>query len=386
MRTRRSRFCPFLSVALFASLGCLGYRTPLDDSAANATAALHDASPDSVRQDALVDLRRSEVTSDLPVVPPDLAADSRSLGPDLLRDVPLDLSRDLSTDLPRDLGTDLTRDPGPDTRRDLGPDLSPGLLAGCTPGQTYVLVLGGDSVLYRFDPDTLSLGRGIATVSCGTSTLNSLTVSPIGPVYISNHAGQLCVVDTTSFTAALTSFDATTIHKSPFGMALLPDNVPAGKSLYIAVKNTSLVDAGPPPADTLSRIDLSTFNITTIGPIERNDQDGGTIDVSEVELTAGPNGELYGFAIGSSSAGVSLLLTMDPTTGRAINVTSVGAGYDKASFALVDWQGTFYLFLADDSVTSRSATVYTYHEGDEKPAQVATLPVDIIGAGVAMCH
>jgi len=249
-----------------------------------------------------------------------------------------------------------------------------------------VLVLGGDSFLYRFDPDTLSLSKGIAKVSCGTATLNSLTVSPIGPAYISNHAGQLCVVDTTTFTATPTGFDAQTIEKSSFGMALLSDNSPAGQTLYIAVKNTSQVDAGPPPADTLSRIDLSTFGITTIGPIQRNAQDGGTIDVPMVELTAGPNGELYGFAIGTSSAGVSLLLTMDPTTGRAINVTSVGAGYDRASFALVDWQGTFYLFLADDSVTSRSAAVYTYHKGDERPAQVATLPVDIIGAGVAMCH
>ena len=150
-------------------------------------------------------------------------------------------------------------------------------------------------------------------------------------------------------------------------MALLPDDTAAGQTLYIAVKE----DTSPP--DHLERIDLSTFTLSSIGYI--------TPLVPSVELTAGPNGELYGFAVGTID---SLLLNIDPTTASAIDVTKVPAGFTYGGFALVTWQDAFYLFLADSSMNG--STVFRYRQGDAQVTTVGTLNASIIGAGVACAN
>jgi hypothetical protein len=344
---------------------------------------LVDLAPDR-RRDLGPDGR--DLAADLaPDLAPDLRPDSRrDVGVDL-RDLAADLGRDLSPDLARDLGAD-RRDLGADGPGDLAVDRLPDLAleAGsetasrfCTADEPYVLILSGESDgtsrLYRFYPATLSTVR-IGTVSCGTAALNSLTASTIGPAYISNANGALCVVDLKTFTAAPTGFDPSTIANQRFGMAVLPDSVPAGQTLYIATKHSG-------EGDTLSRIDLSTFAVTTIGPVQI-DQDAGTPSGAVVELTAGSGGELYGFGIGTTD---SLLLTIDPTTGHAIQVSSVPVGASTVSYALVDWQGTIYLFFADGAAAG-GATIFTFHQGDAQVIRVGSIDVPIIGAGVARCQ
>jgi hypothetical protein len=102
------------------------------------------------------------------------------------------------------------------------------------------------------------------------------------------------------------------------------------------------------------------------------------------ELTAGPDSDLYGFSIGTSS---SLLLNIDPQTGSAIDVTTIPAGYSAASFALVYWQGDFFLFVGPwSSSGSSSSEVYRYRKGDAQAAHIGSLGLGIIGAGVAACQ
>ena len=265
--------CPILAIASLA--GCLGYRTPmLDPNAAGpaATPPAKDAGADLPWKDASRDILGKDTGIDLP---------RKDVGADLP-------GKDLSADLPR---SDVRVDGAPDlARADLVPDLvradtSP--LANCKPGDPYVLTLGADNNLYHFDTDTLVLGL-LASVGCGNNNnLNSLTASTIGPAYISNQSGELCVVDLTTFTSSLTAFDPSVISGDPsapspkaFGMALLPDSVPAEQTLYIAAKD-------PVYRNRLSRIDLTTYKLTDVGPIQPT--------VPWAELTAGPDGELYGF-------------------------------------------------------------------------------------------
>jgi hypothetical protein len=263
-----------------------------------------------------------------------------------------------------DVSTSGGADAGADSRRaDLRSDTR--TASQCTSVEPYVMLLGGDQNLHRFDPDTLALTR-LAGVSCGGDELNSMAVSLLGPAYVSNHLGDLCVVDLGTFRSSLTPFNPWSILQSSFGMALLPDDVPAGQTLYIAPN----IDRN---SSQLSRIDLTTFALTNIGRI--------TPDGPPPELTAGPNGELYGFSIGASS---SLLLNIDPKTGASIDVTTVPAGYTNASFALVYWQGQFFLFLGDSS--ANRADVYGYRKGEAQVRHLGTLDVGIIGAGVAQCQ
>jgi hypothetical protein len=246
--------------------------------------------------------------------------------------------------------------------RDARPDLAPDAQSACPIENHYVLLLGDDGQLYRFDASTLAL-TSLATVACGSGTLNSLTVSSIGPAYISNHNGDLCSVDTRTFRATRTAFNPLTILFSSYGMALLPDNTAAGQTLYIAVGEGTNVNH-------LQRIDLTTFMLASVGYIAPA--------VPWAELTAGPNGKLYGFAVGDTE---SLLLNIDPKTGSAIDVTKVPAGFSLGAFALVYWQDAFYLFLGDASLSS--STVYRYRKGDTQVATVGTVNASIIGAGVA---
>jgi hypothetical protein len=367
-------------------VGCVGYRTALDPAQTKASsgpvqrdagsgvppdvasAVGPDADNDAAK-DALVDLRPDL----LPDLPPDLLFDLRlEVRPDVLPDVGPDLLGDVRPEVRPDLPPDVRPDLPPDVRPDLPPDVRPDLLpdgrilASCPSGEHFVLLLGADGRLYRFDSFNLAL-TNLATVSCGSQSLNSLTVSPIGPAYISSMAGDLCLVDLTTFKSTLTSFSPLLVEMSSYGMALLPDSSTAGQTLYIAVNGGAGTNV-----NHLKRIDLTTYALTSIGDISPA--------VPSAELTAGPNGELYGFAVGTTE---SLLLNIDPKTASAIDVTHVPAGYTAPAFALVYWQDGFYLFLSGSQ--TQGSSVYHYRKGDAQVTTVGTVNASIIGAGVAAC-
>lgn len=372
---KHQRSLPALfSLAVLALASCLGYRTPMLDPNAGKPAS----PPAHARSDAAAN-PTADLAPDLPAdrVANDAADLAANIAPDIAPDRVADLAPDRVADLAPDRVADIAADlAAKDTRPDFASeppasDVRGDALAAtsCPAENRYVLLFGDDGRLFRFDTDTLAL-TNLATVACGSSYLNSMTVSPIGPAYISSGQGDLCSVDMRTFRASRTAFNPLTVMYRSFGMALLPDNSTAGQTLYIAVK-----EAAPP--DHLERIDLTTFALSSIGYVT-SATPLSTPAVPSAELTAGPNGELYGFAVGLSE---SLLLNIDPQTAAAIDVTRVPAGFSSGAFALVYWQDYFYLLLG--SSYSGTCTVYRYHKGDAQVTTVGTLGASIIGAGVA---
>src|ERR1019366_9149692 len=240
----RARYAISLSLVFSVSLiaGCVGYRTPMEPAQTKPSGipAQRDAGsgvPPDVANDAGRDIG-NDAARVVPVdLRPDLLLDIR---PEVRPDVPADVRADLVADLRPDLVADLRPDLPPEVRPDLPPDVRPDLppdgraLASCPAGEHFVLLLGDDGRLYRFDSFNLALTT-LATVSCGSQTLNSLTVSPIGPAYISSSTGDLCSVDLTTLKSTLTPFSPLLVEMSSYGMALLPDSSAAGQTLYIAV-------------------------------------------------------------------------------------------------------------------------------------------------------
>jgi hypothetical protein len=278
--------------------------------------------------------------------------------PDLAPDLPIDGP---SLDLAADVGTDLPE-------LDVGPDSSPDAdhhdtMAGCAPGTPYPLVLGIDGRLYRFDPAAMSL-TDIAAVTCGESSLNSLTASPLGRAYISNTVGQLCALDLQTFETTLTRFDPNLIGNLGYGMALISDGSAMGQSLYIATNNHSI--------SQLMTINLTSYTFGDIGAIVPT--------VPYTELTAGPNNGLYALYPSLPSS----LLHLDPQTANAIETVTLPNGL-SGSFALVYWQDSFYLFMGD-VMDSAINNVYRHRTSDGQTTLAGTLPVQIIGAGVALCR
>jgi hypothetical protein len=363
MWTRWSKLCTLLSLVVLASSGC--HCSSMKGSAAEVPSVHNDASPDFPSQD---------LADTVPDLPCDLGTDVREVGVDLQSDLGTDLP-DLGSDSPPDVPVALPLDLGADLP-DLGTDVRSDTAAwACTSGEPYALVLSGNGEggLYRFYPDTLSLAR-IGTLACGstTSELNSFTVLPVGPAYVSNTLGELCVVDLTTFVASPTSFDAKVVSNRPYGMAVLPDNAPAVATLFIAVRSTG-------QADTLSRVDLSTFGLTTVGPIQLH-QDGGTQPCAGIELTTTSKGGLYGFGVDTDPP---LLLAIDPKTGNTVKMAEVPVA-NPGGFALVEWQGTIYVFFAESG--ARGSTVFTFRDGDAQVTRIGDIDTAVIGAGVALCH
>lgn len=235
----------------------------------------------------------------------------------------------------------------------------------CSPAQQYVLGLGSNDRLYRVDLAKLTLTQ-LADVDCRGADLNSLTVAPGGPAYVSTAGGDLCLVDLATFRVDTTMFAPAAVGGSPFGMALLPStSATSGYALYLAVRDTLF-------GNRLYRMDIATGVLSEVGPILPS--------VDWAELTAGPDGSLYGFSPGATQ---SLLLDIDATTGSAIDVTTVPAGFEYAAFALVYWQDAFYLFIGPAGPSSEPGKVFRYRKGDTTVSQIGTLPVPLIGAGVA---
>lgn len=391
MWTRWSKLFTALLLVVLALSGCHGMPTKADSGLparydVGRDFSLGDLSAEPGGGDVTLDLATDpvlgiesgelglDVPSDgVPGLPHDLGTDVRDAGLDLppgLDTDPRDLDGDSAADVPvghpRDLGVDSPLHPEPDVPSDAA-------AWACTSGQPAVLVLSGNNEggLYWFHPDTLGLGR-IGTLSCGTNgELNSLAALPAGPAYVSNVRGEICTVDLTTRAASPTSFDAGLVSNQQYGMAVVPDSVPAGETLYIAVRSAG-------QADTLARVDLSTFALTPIGPIEFH-QDGGTQPCSGIELTASAQGGLYGFGVATDPA---LLLAIDPETGNAVKVAEVPVA-NPGGFALVEWQGTIYLFFAEAG--ARGSTVFTFRSGDAQVSRIGAIDIAVIGTGVAFC-
>lgn len=298
---------------------------------------------------------------DVPLLAPDVAPDRPLDSP--IADAGLDLPLDQSLDAPTvdaaitDVGVDAAE-------LDLGTDGSASdTMAGCVPGTPYPLVLGNDQHLYRFDPNIISL-TDIAEVSCGGEGLNSLTASPLGAAYISNLGGQLCTLDVRTFETTLTRFDPNLIGNVAYGMALLSDGSPKGQSLYIATNNASGAE--------LKVVNLVSYTYGDIGPI--------VPAIPRTELTAGPQNNLFALYPTQPSS----LFHLNPLTANAIEVVTLP---DSAfgSFALVYWEDSFYLFM-EDVVDPEVHNVYRYRTSDGRITLSGTLPVQIIGAGVALCQ
>jgi hypothetical protein len=344
------------------------------DSAATTgrAADVETASPDGIPSPDLPgpDLALESLSADaaLPAADAVLAVDTGTFDVDQVSPSGVDSSAyDAGQDSPLVSGADGALDSGMD-----GAGEAAG--ADCPSGTPYVVLLSGfgDGDLYRFQPDSRALAR-IATVSCGSPAkeLNSLAASALGPIYVSNLVGDLCLVEPSTFAISSTSFDAVAVANRPYGMALLPEPAAAGQLLYLALRTAG-------QADQLARVDLATFARTVVGSI-RLEHDASTKAYSDVELTGGSRGRLYGFA---ATAMPPVLLTVDPRTGNATVMAEVPVGM-PGGFGLVEWQGLLYLFFAEAG--NRRSTVYTCRDGDAQVSLIGTIDVAVIGAGVTVC-
>ena len=230
------------------------------------------------------------------------------------------------------------------------------------PGDSYLLVLGDDGSVNRYDSNTNSLFRRGA-VSCAGQTPTSMSLGGMGSVYFSNSAGQLCVTDLSLLSTRITPFNAALVGHAVFGMAVAVEPDSGGETIYLAPSAGQY-------RKTLCRVDPADWHIEPVGEI--------SAPTPYIELTQGLPNSLYALAVGRNPAE---LLKVDSTQGVAIVLATVDQNPAAAVFALVYWQGDVLLFLG--SKGSGSSEMYRYAEGDSVVEAVARVPLGIAGVGVA---
>ena len=256
-----------------------------------------------------------------------------------------------------------------------------GVPATTCPGQPngIYLLAWMTQEMYRFDPATLSL-EPLGSVSCGEN-LDSMEIASNGDAYASSAvSGRLYQIDIPALTCDETPFDRHQLRGITYGLAFVPDDSPAGETLYVAESST-----------WLSVLDLSTYELREVATF---DPENGTFELVGLE-----GGRLFGLALGSSWApadplAYTRLVEVDPSTAAATTVVELPS-VGSASFQdVIYWEGSFYFFIREadlfppplpDEQLPSVTTVYRYQLGDESVESIGTVDIDVLGAAVSSC-
>ncbi len=227
-------------------------------------------------------------------------------------------------------------------------------------GATLVYVLGAANELYSFYPPTLAF-KSIGTISCpGPSSPNSMAVTRSGIAFTNFLDGELFEISTANAACKKTTYVPKQQNWTTYGMGYAGDS-DGGETLYVAGNGTTNTLG-------LGFIDTQGFTLGVVGPL--------TPQQPNCELSGTGAGQLFGFCPFGSG---SFLIEIDPATGKVLSSHQLSVG-GVTSFAFAFWGGDFWIFTGNGS-----STVTKYDPLTQKESNVATAPIEIVGAGVSTC-
>jgi hypothetical protein len=237
----------------------------------------------------------------------------------------------------------------------------------CVEASRWIYTVDDNSLLSRFDPDTLTF-TDIARLRCPTSeSPNSMAVDQNAVAWVAYHGGNMFKVNTTTGACEASGFQ-TQYGLKEFGMGFVFDPTTGQDTLYIA--------GGDSMSGTQSTLATVSFPQLVVTPI-------GAVYAGLPEMTGTGDGQLWGFVpAGSSSSGLSALIRIDTNSGKTLDIYqySYQTLPDGYSWAMKFWGGYFWIFL-DTSV---------YRVDRNKPSVADPVTVHgnhgyIVGAGVSTC-
>ena len=229
----------------------------------------------------------------------------------------------------------------------------------------FIYVVTQQEDLLSFDPLAATFGP-IGKLDCPGArggTPFSMAVDRQGTAYVVYSSGALFRVSTR--TAECTPTPLVMAQGfTTFGMAFL-DRGGSTDTLYIA---TDGVPAPGPGPSALATIDLSSFEVSVIGPVS----------LALAELTGSPDGRLFAYhGVGTSSA----IAQVDPDSAQLVANSNLPGLSEGAAWALGYWGGDFYVFTAPTG----TSVVHRFRPSEGSVVQVAQLNATIFGAGVSTC-
>ncbi len=248
-----------------------------------------------------------------------------------------------------DSGTDTSTDPPP--------------AGDCDTTDDRIYLIDKDTAdLYLFDPGTLSMDS-LGTLDCAMyGQPASMGVSRDGHAYVRYSDQTVYDVALDTMRCSATSYNERSTRFGAFGMGYATSAAGTWRDqLYIA------------NGSTLATLDTGTWRVTTVGSMP-----------SQSELTGNASGELWAFLPLESPAQVRQI---DPTTGRTVATLNVRGFPDPSNidtFAFAAWGGELYAFVREYGMGSSTA-VYRVDAGGSLTRVVASLGINVVGAGVSTC-
>jgi hypothetical protein len=270
-----------------------------------------------------------------------------------------------------DTGTQFNLDGGGGDTNDLHPDGNVGGDGGdgCTDAAKLIYVVTVEGDLYSFDPPTLTLKK-IGPLTCpSSSSPNSMAVDRNAVAYVNYSDGSIFRVSTKDASCTTTSWTPTSFLTMGMGFSV---NTPGGTAETLFVADQT--------GGGLSKIDVSTFNLTSIGPF------GAPHVGGQPELTGTGDALLYAFFPQAPSA----ISKIDKATAAVVQDYPLpGMPTDTQAWAFSFWGGVFYLYTSPCSTPGACTTNTTIRKYDpstkaltiEKP----DIGFNIDGAGVSTC-
>jgi hypothetical protein len=154
-----------------------------------------------------------------------------------------------------------------------------------------------------------------------------------------------------------------------FGMGFATDQGGPSETLYVAGSDLS----GLGSAKGLARIDPTTFNLSPVGDFSPPIEQG--------ELTGTGDGRLFAFYTKNGVRQPSFIGQIDPQTAQVLGERRFDSVDQGNGWAFAYWGGDFYMFHAPGSQTK----VTRWRPADDSVTQVASTPLEIVGAGVSTC-
>ena len=239
------------------------------------------------------------------------------------------------------------------------------LPSGCDGEALTIRLLSDVSVIYEFDPMTVTLER-VGIFDCGEG-LNSMSVDINGDAYVSSQSGGLFKVDLDAETCVETGFDRSTLWGRKFAMGFVA-SAEMQETLYIIEELESDM------AGRLSVIELDGFSLTTVGTFNPA--------LPSTEITGTGDGRIFGFVTPSSTSS-GRLVQIDPLTVEVRNVAELPFLDEIFAFDFAFWGGAFYFFTAQ--FFNSSSTVVRFELPDGPAETLGVIEPRIIGAGSSVC-
>lgn len=245
--------------------------------------------------------------------------------------------------------------PNPDVVRNDCPDADATLI--------YVVTSDTDELLSFYPPDGSFKTIGVLRCPDPGHHPFSMAVDRKGVAFVVFDDGNLFRVSTATGACIPTSYRPNQLNVQTFGMGFSTDFLGPTETLFVAAdSDTSL----------LGSINLSTFNLSLVGPFNPN--------IVRGELTGTGDGRLFSFYTKDLAPG-SFIGEIEKTSAKIVAETPLPTVNQGQAWAFGFWGGDFYTFTAPNG----GSTVQRYRPSDGSVATVSSYPSLIVGAGVSTC-